>query len=451
LVAVESSLQEVGRHRVKVSVTVPPDEAKPVLDLAYRHLAGSINVPGFRKGKAPRKVVEAQVGRGSVLQEFLEHALPEFYYRALREHELAPIADPEFDDVQVAEVESTGLSFTATVDVRPRITFSEEDYRGIRIERPVASVTEAEVDEQLERLRERFAELETVGHPARKGDYVLADIRSYIHEEEIPELTGQDVLYEVGTEAMVPELDKELEGARRGDILKLNASLPERFGERAGQEVAFQVLVKEIKSKRLPALDEGFARTASEFETLEELRADIREKFRRLKEAQTDARIRDEALRLISEKVTADLPDRLIDQETESRVQSAQQRAELQGTTLEAVLQASDIEELQFRSDARAHAIKAVKADLALEAVARAEGIRVGDEELDRAVQALAREVGRSPKEVRQSLDRTGQITSLAGDIIRDKALTVVVEHAEVVGDDGSEPEPPQVEEGKDR
>jgi trigger factor len=451
LVAVESSLQEVGRHRVKVSVTVPPDEAKPVLDLAYRHLAGSINVPGFRKGKAPRKVVEAQVGRGSVLQEFLEHALPEFYYRALREHELAPIADPEFDDVQVAEVESTGLSFTATVDVRPRITFSEEDYRGIRIERPVASVTEAEVDEQLERLRERFAELETVGHPARKGDYVLADIRSYIHEEEIPELTGQDVLYEVGTEAMVPELDKELEGARRGDILKLNASLPERFGERAGREVAFQVLVKEIKSKRLPALDEGFARTASEFETLEELRADIREKFRRLKEAQTDARIRDEALRLISEKVTADLPDRLIDQETESRVQSAQQRAELQGTTLEAVLQASDIEELQFRSDARAHAIKAVKADLALEAVARAEGIRVGDEELDRAVQALAREVGRSPKEVRQSLDRTGQITSLAGDIIRDKALTVVVEHAEVVGDDGSEPEPPQVEEGKDR
>jgi trigger factor len=447
----ESSLQEVGRHRVKVSVTVTPEEAKPVLDLAFRHLAGSINVPGFRKGKAPRRVVEAQVGRGPVLQEFLEHALPEFYYRALREHELAPIADPEFDDVQVAEVEATGLSFTATVDVRPRVAFTDEDYKGIRIERPVASVTEAEVDEQLDRLRERFAELETVGHPARKGDYVLADIRSYVHEEEIPELTGQDVLYEVGTEAMVPELDRELEGARRGDILKLNATLPERFGERAGQEVAFQVLVKEIKSKRLPALDDGFAKTASEFDTLEELRADVREKLRRLKEAQTDARIRDEALRLVSEKVAADLPDKLIDQETESRVQSARQRAELQGTTLEAVLQASDVEELQFRSDARAHAIRAVKADLALEAVARAEGIRVEDQELEQAVQALAREVGRSPKEVRRSLDRTGQITSLAGDIIRDKALGVVVEHAEVVGDDGSEVEPPQVEEGKDR
>ncbi len=447
----DSSLQEVGRHRVKVSVTVAPEEAKPVLDLAFRHLAGSINVPGFRKGKAPRKVVEAQVGRGAVLQEFLEHALPEFYYRALREHELAPIADPEFDDVQVAEVEATGLSFTATVDVRPRVTFIDEDYKGIRIERPVASVTEAEVDEQLDRLRERFAELETVGHPARKGDYVLADIRSYVHEEEIPELTGQDVLYEVGTEAMVPELDRELEGARRGDILKLNAILPERFGERAGQEVAFQVLVKEIKSKRLPALDDSFAKTASEFDTLEELRADVREKLRRLKEAQTDARIRDEALRLVSEKVTADLPDKLIDQETESRVQSARQRAELQGTTLEAVLQASDVEELQFRSDARAHAIRAVKADLALEAVARAEGLQVADEEVDRAVQALAREVGRSPKEVRRSLDRTGQITSLAGDIIRDKALGVVVEHAEVTGEDESEVEPPQVEEGKGR
>jgi trigger factor len=445
----ESTLEEVGRHRVRVAATVTPEEARPVLDLAYRHLAGSISVPGFRKGKAPRKVVEAHVGRGAVLQEFLEHALPEFYYRALREHDLAPIGDPEFDDVQVAEVESNGLSFTATVDVRPRISFSEEDYKGLRIDRPVATVTEAEVDEQLDRLRERFAELETVGHPARRGDYVLADIRSYVHDQEIPELTGQDVLYEVGTEAMVPELDRELEGARRGDILKVNATLPERFGERAGQEVSFQVLVKEIKSKRLPALDDGFAKTASEFDTLDELRADIREKLRRLKEAQTDALIRDEALRLISEKVTADLPDRLIDQETESRVESARRRAELQGTTLEAVLQASDVEELQFRSDARAHAIRAVRADLALEAVARAEGIQVTDEELDRAVQALAREVGRSPKEVHRSLERTGQITSLAGDIIRDKALGVVVENAEIVG--GPEAEPPQDEEGTDR
>jgi trigger factor len=451
LVVVESSLEEVGRHRVKVSVTVSPEETKPSLDLAYRHLAGSINVPGFRKGKAPRQVVDAQVGRGAVLQEFLEHALPEFYYRALREHELAPIADPEFDDVKVAEVETSGLSFTATVDVRPRIAFAEEDYKGLRIERPVVSVTEAEVDEHLDRLRERFAELDTVGHPARKGDYVLADIRSYIHEEEIPELTGQDVLYEVGTEAIVPELDKELEGARRGDILKLNAALPERYGDRAGQEVSFQVLVKEIKSKRLPPLDDSFAKTASEFDTLDELRADVREKLRQLKAAQTDARIRDEALRLVSENVTADLPEKLIDQETESRVQGARQRAESQGTTLEAVLQASDVEELQFRSDARAHATRAVKADLALEAVARTEGLKVTDEELDRAVQALAKEVGRSAKEVRRSLERTGQITSLAGDIIRDKALGVVVENAEVVGEDESEAEPPQAEKGKDR
>jgi trigger factor len=451
LVSVDSSLEEAGRHRVKVSVTVPPEETKPLLDLAYRHLAGSINVPGFRKGKAPRKVVEAQVGRGAVLQEFLEHALPEFFYQALREHDLAPIAEPEFDDVKVAEVETSGLSFAASVDVRPRIAFAEEDYKGLRIERPIASVTEAEVDEQMDRLRERFAELDTVGHPARKGDYVLADIRSYIHEEEIPELTGQDILYEVGTEAIVPELDKELEGARRGDILKLNASLPERYGERAGQEVSFQVLVKEIKSKRLSPLDDSFAKTASEFDKLDELKAAVREKLRQLKEAQTDARIRDEALRLVSENVTAELPEKLIDQETESRVQAARQRAEAQGTTLEAVLQASDVEELQFRSDARAHATRAVKADLALEAVARAEGLKVTDEELDRATQSLAKEVGRSAKDVRNSLERTGQITSLAGDIIRDKALGVVVESAEVVGEDGSEAEPPQAEEGTDR
>jgi trigger factor len=254
-------------------------------------------------------------------------------------------------------------------------------------------------------------------------------------------------LYEVGSGGLVPELDPELDGARGGDILKLNAILPERFGERAGQEVSFSVLVKEVKSKRLPALDDEFARTASEFDTLEDLRNDVREKLKGLKEAQADALIRDAALEAVVQKVDVELPDKLLDAETESRVRAARERAEQGGTTLDEVLKASDIEELQFRADARAHATRAVKADLALEAVARAEGLEVTDEELTKVIERLAREVGRSPKEIRKSLERSGQITSLAGDIIRDKALGLVVENAEVV----TGGQTPQAEEGKDR
>jgi trigger factor len=439
----QTSLETVDKHRVKLSVEVPSEETTPVLDVAYRHLADQVSVPGFRKGKVPRKIIDAQAGRGAVLQEFLDHALPTFYLQAVQEHALAPIADPEFDDVDVSDVESSGLRFTAEVEVRPRVELAEADYKGIRIDRPLVEVPEREVDEQLDRLRERFAELESVGRPAARGDYVVADIRATVGgQEEVPELSGQGVLYEVGSGGLVPELDAELEGTRPGGIHKVGAKLPERFGDRAGQDVLFSVLVKEVKAKKLSPLDDEFAKTASEFDSLEALRADVRAKLGDLKEAQADARLRDEALRVLAAKVEdVELPDRLVDAETEARVDSARRRAERQGVTLEQFLQAADVEELQFRSDARSHAIRAIRADLALEAVARAEDLTVSDEDLDGVVKALAEDVGRSPKDVRRQLEATGQITSLAGDIIRDRALNLVVEHAEVARADSEQTE----------
>src|SRR5918996_608622 len=409
-IPMRSNLEEVAKHRVRLRIDVSPEEARPTMDLAYRHVAESVSVPGFRKGKVPRRVVDAQVGRGAVLKEFLQHALEEFYLKALREHQLAPIADPEFDEVDMDDIETSGLRFSATVDVRPRLEFEESDYKGLRVERPRAEVYEREVDEQLERLRERFTELEIAGHPARRGDYVMADVRAYIHE---------------------------LEGKRKGDILKFNATLPEQFGDQAGKEVAFQVLVKEVKAKKLPQLDDDFATTSSEFDSLDELREDIRTKLGRLKEAAVDAALRERALQALTAKVEADLPDRLVDRETESRVRRASERAERQGTTLEAVLEASDVDELQFRSDARSHAVRAIRADLALEAVARAEEIRVTAEDLDRVIGGLAKELGRDAKQVRGRLEASGQITSLASDIIRDRALDLVVKHAELIDEPG--------------
>src|SRR5439155_14239929 len=207
--------------------------------------------------------------------------------------------------------------------------------------------------------------------------------------------------------------------------------------------VTFQVLVKEVKSKKLPPADDEFAKTASEFDTLEELREDVRSKIRALKEADSHAVVRDLVLNKMIEGVDADLPDRMVDEETDRRVESATERAQRAGTTLEAVLASQGWDELRFRSDARAHAVRGLKADLVLEAVARQEEIQVTAEDLDREIRALAEATGRDPKEVRRILERSRQVTSLAGDIIRSKALDLLVESAEVMREGAPATPPP--------
>jgi trigger factor len=238
----QTTVQETDKHKVKLTVEIPTDRFGKDLDAAYRRVAQQVKVPGFRKGKAPRRVIDAQVGREAVVAEFLEDAVPTYYREAIRENEIA------LEQVE----ERKPLVFTATVEVRPRLQLEESAYRGVRVERPPTEVTDREVDELLDRLRDRFAELDPVSRPAKAGDFVVIDLRATVHGEEVPEASRPDYLYEVGSGEFVEKLDQELEGKRAGEILKFNATLPDRMGERAGQEVSFQVLVKEVKAKRLP-------------------------------------------------------------------------------------------------------------------------------------------------------------------------------------------------------
>ncbi len=439
-----TTIEETDKHTVKLTVEVPTDRVGKDLDAAYRRVAQQVKVPGFRTGKAPRQVIDAQVGRDAVVAEFLEDAVPVYYREAIRENELAPITDP---DISLEPIEEgKPLVFTATVEVRPRLQLEESEYRGIRVERPSTEVTDAEIDEVLDRLRDRFAELEPVSRPAKEGDYAVIDLRASIHGQEIPEATRPDYLYEVGSGAFVDDLDKDLAGKRAGEILKFNATLPERFGERAGQEVSFQVLVKEVKAKRLPAADDAFAKTASEFDTLAELRDGLREQLGQNKERAADAAVRDRALEALIDKVDVDLPDTLVDEETDHRVRHAQERAEAAGLTLQQILDAQGLDELRFRADARSHALRAIKADLVLEAVARREEIQVSAEEIGGEIAAVASSLGRDSKDVAKQLERTGQVVTLAGDIIRSKALDSIVEHADIV----SEGEPRAAEQAEE-
>jgi trigger factor len=426
----QTTVEETDRHTVKLTIEVAPEEFRKDLDRAYRKVAQQVRIPGFRKGKVPRQVIDAQIGREAVLGEFLEDSVPTYYRDALRENDLAPIAEPDIDVEQLEDGKS--LVFTATVEVRPRLRFDKSDYTGIAVERPSVEVDDDEVSRLLDTLRERFAELEPVSRPARAGDYVVMDLRATVHAEEVPEATRPDYLYEVGSGEFGEKLDGELEGKRAGEILKLNDALPERFGERAGQEVSFSVLVKDVKGKRLPEADDEFAKTASEFDTLDELKASLREQLERNKERGADAAVRDGVLQALIDRTDVDLPDSLIDEETEHRVAHARERAEQLGMTLEQLLATQGFDELQFRADARQHAVRAITADLVLESVARAEDIEVTPEELGQEIAQIAAALGREPKDVAKNLDRSGQVVALAGDIIRSKALDVLVEHADI-------------------
>lgn len=434
----QTTVESTAKHTVKLTIEVPVDEFTKDLDRAYRSIANQVKIPGFRKGKVPKKIIDAQIGRDVVREEFLSSSVPVYFRDAVRGEDLAPISDP---DIALEQVEDDKpLIFTAIVEIRPRLELEAEDYRGLKVERPDTSVTDLEIDEWIERLRERFSELEPVERPAQDDDFVTIDIRATVHDEEVAEVTRTDYLYLVSSAEFGPKLDQELAGKRAGDILKFNDALPERFGEElGGAEVSFQVLVKDVKARKLPETDDDFAKTASEFDTLDQLRDDLRERLGELKDREAHGVLRDRALQAMIDTVDVELPDLLIEEETEHRVAHAKERAERAGVTLEQVLEAQGWDEARLREDSRDHAIRAIKSDLVLEGISRAEHLEVTADEIGTEIAVLAQTYGREPKEVAKALERSGQMVTLAGDIIRGKALDLLVEYADIADESPTE------------
>jgi trigger factor len=437
---VRSTLEPVEPTKVRINVVVEPDELRPAIDRTARRLSREVRVPGFRKGKVPRQVIEARIGRDTLLAEAIEQeAVPEFYAKAIAEHGVQPLSRAQVEPPDYHDGEP--LEFSATFEVKPELDLPP--YRGIQVERPALEVTDEHVDAQLERLRERVAQLEVIGRPLAKGDYAQIDLRATYHTDEIPELTRSDFLYEVGSGTVVPKLDEELEGKRKGDILRFNATLPEEAGEAlAGREVTFQVLVKEAKAKVLPKLDDDFAQEASEFDTLDELRADLRERLEEAAAAQVANELETRVLQAYLDIVEVPLPESLVHDELHYRANRFAQQLSMMGTNLEQYLQALGQTSDDVEADLRSQSERAVKAQLVLEAVAAAEGMEASDEEVEAELRRQAQRVGRDPEEVRQAL-ADGRAGVISGDILRSKALAFMVEHAtqhDPVPDDESEP-----------
>jgi len=431
----KTTIQLVDQTTVKLSVEVPFEDLAPAIESAYRKVAKEVRIPGFRKGHVPPAILDARVGRMYVLGEAVEEAVPAFFLEAVREKKLEPVGRPKFELGEVADGEP--LKFDATVEVKPEIDLPE--YAGLEVEAPDATVSDGEVDEQLGRLRDAFAQLEVISRPLAEGDYAQIDIRGYRNAEQAEDINAPDYLYEVGSGQIVPELDAELAGKRKGDILKFNATLPETAGgPLAGQEITFHVLVKEAKAKALPDLDDEFAKQSSEFETLVELREEIRSRVGMMKQAEATAAVRGKVLDALLERAQVPLPEAMVLSELRFRADRLGDRLQRLGMPFEAYLERAQTTHEKIQDDLRSQAEYSVKAQLVLDVVAKTESIEVTDQDMDAELERQAsRSGGRTAADLRASLAKAGGIGILQADIIRTKALDLLVERANVKEPEG--------------
>jgi trigger factor len=413
-------------NKVKLSVEIDEQEFEKALDAAFRKIAREVRIPGFRPGKAPRRVLEARMGKEAARQEAIRDALPDYYAQALRDHEVDAIAPPEIDIT--AGQESGSVAFDAVVEVRPQIKLA--GYGGLRVSVPDPEVQEAEIQAQIDRLRNNFGELSPVSRPARDGDHLTIDLKGTRGTEPVAGMTTDDFLYELGSGTVVPELDDQLQGARTGDIFSFEADLPDG-------PVQFRVLVKDVKEKLLPDVTDEWAGEASEFDTVEELRADITKRVGMIKRVQAQLALRNQVVDAVVELVPEDPPEPLVEQELERRAHDLQQRLAAQGASIPQYLEAIGQTEEQLVAELRGGAVQAVKADLALRAVADAEVIEASDGDVDTEIARLAERMKEKPAQLRRQLERAEQMPAVRSDVRKSKALEWLVEHVEVVDEAG--------------
>lgn len=423
--ALQTSVETLDKERVKLRVEVPEAALGPAVDAAYRRWASDLKIPGFRKGKVPRSLIDSRLGPGAVREEALRDALPDLYVEALRSENIEAIAAP---DIELVTLDP--LVFEATVDVRPEIELP--DLGSITVEAASREVADADVDEQLERLRDRFSELEPTAREARRGDYVLIDLKAYENDELVEGMSAPDFLYEVGSRSGPPRLDEELEGTRPGAILKFSETVAE--GDYAGRDVAFTVLVKEVKSKRLPSLDDEFAKTVGEFESLDELRTDLKLRLGDVKRQWADDQTRSAVLTALVDHASFEAPEKLVDAEMEHRLEHLEADLKEAGLTLDDYAGRIQLTELEIRRDLREQAGRSVKAELILEEIARRESIEVTDEDIARHISVMAARVGKSPNEIAEQLVQSRRLNAVAADIMRRKALDFAVQGVNLTG-----------------
>jgi len=426
----KTTVETIDAVRVKLTVEVDPAVVRKAHDTAARHLAQQVNLPGFRKGKAPRKLLEQRLGAGAVAQHALEDNLDDWYRAAIDEAEIVPVASPELDIETFTEKE--GMTFVAEVEVRPEIDLP--DHTGLQLSHPEWGVSDDEVDAKLDEQRERFAEVDEVERAAGTGDYVTMDLAVFVDGEEIETAHVEDALYEVGSQGVTAKLDDELEGVEAGAEFTYTDNLPDEYPEHGGEEADFQVTVHDVRAKSLPALDDDFAATASEFDTLDEYRADIRRNLERQKVSEARHQARGDLLQAFLTPIDVELPPAMITSEVDDQRHQVSHQAEQYGMTFEDMLAAQEIEEEAWEEEVTTQARASVKARLVLDTLAEKLEVDIDPDDVNQEIFRHAMQMGMQPQEVAQMIQDQGSLPALIGDVARRKALDAIVDAAVLEG-----------------
>jgi len=417
---------------VRLEIEVPFAELEPSLKKAYREIGSQVSIPGFRRGKVPSAVIDQRVGRGAVLNEAVQEVIPTQILAAVREHEVKTLGRPEVEITEFADGQP--LKFTAEVDVRPEIALP--DLNDITVTVDALVISEDDVEEQLKGLRDRFATLKTVERTALVGDYVQIDLVATVDGEEVPGGSATNVSHEVGSGQLVPGLDDVLVGMGANSSTTFTTQLV--GGDFEGRDAEVSVTVKSVKDKQLPDVDDEFAQLASEFDTLDELKDDLRTRLTRVKRMEQLYAARDLALKAVIDATDVPAPEGVVKDEVESRKESMNDQLQRIGASFEDYLQTEGKSEEEMDAELNEAAVEGVKVQLVLDTLADAEDIQVSDDEFGHEIVHRAQRAGVGPQQYYDQLVQAGVAGAVFGDVRRGKALGVVLERVKIADSDGN-------------
>lgn len=423
------AVEKIDAHKRVLEIEVPQPEVAKAIDRAYQRLANKVNIPGFRKGKVPRKVLEMRLGKEALLDEAFELLAPQAYSEALKEQDIDPVGRPEIEVVTLEEDQP--FVFKATVVAKPELTLG--DYKDLKIKKAVAEVNEEDVNKQLENLRNRQAKMVVVEDAAiQNGDFAIIDFEGFIDGEPFKGGEGKGYPLEIGSGSFIPGFEEQLIGAKAGEEREVKVPFPADYHaeELAGKDSVFKVKINDVKRKELPELDDEFVKDIGEFNTLEELKTDIENKLKEAAEQKVDRDFRTQVIKTAVDNATVDIPEIMVETQIDNILQDMDVNLQNRGMSLAKYMEYTKTDVKSLRENYREAASFNVKTDLLLEAVAKAEGLEVTGEDLEQEVAAMAASYQAPVDEVRKIIAQEGRIEALAGSVLRKKAAKLIVDSA---------------------
>jgi trigger factor len=427
---VSTTVTELPESRVRVDAQVAPEEVERRIQQAARELGRQMRIPGFRKGKVPPQVVIRRVGREAVLDEALRSSLGGWYADAIDRAGIAPVGEPDLDVPSELPAEGQPLAFSIEIGVRPTAKLGQ--YKGLEVGKREPAVEEAQIDEEVDRLRDRLAKLESVDRAAETGDHVVIDYVGTVDGEEFAGGTGRDQLLELGSGRLIPGFEEQLVGASAGDERTVSVTFPEDYPatELAGKEAQFAVKVSEVQAKRLPEADDEFAAEAAGFDTLAELRADIAERLRTLDERAVEREFEDAVLQAAVAEAEVEVPDKLVHARAHELLEDTWSMLARQGISKESYLRFSGRDEETLAHEAEPEAAAALKREAVLAAIVDAENIEPSDDQVREALEPTAERQGTTVEKLFEQLESSGRLDRLRRELANRQAIERLVAEA---------------------